>query len=304
MNLHQLRCFVAAAEELHFGKAAHRLAMLPAALGRYIRQLEEDLGTRLLVRTTRNVMLTADGAILLEDARSLLAQADALAARFRNTGRKQATTLRVGAIDSAAAGLMPALMQDFRSTRPDIAVQIHEDKTIRLLPRLLSGSLDLAFIRPPSSPDKNLEFLFLLYETVVVAVSEAHPLATREYLEIQDIADQNLIVPDRRSRPHSHDLTITLFAEAGLRPRLRQIAEEKQTIVSLVAAGLGVALVPRWTARMATTGLRYIPLNAGDGGMINKLPLAAAWVRGTRDTLRDEMLDLLRNQLGRYSEQG
>jgi DNA-binding transcriptional LysR family regulator len=303
MNLHQLRCFVAAAEELHFGKAAHRLAMLPAALGRYIRQLEEDLGTRLLVRTTRNVTLTADGATLLEDARSLLAQADALASRFRMTGRNQATTLRVGAIDSAAAGLMPALMQDFRSARPDIAVQIHEDKTIRLLPRLLSGSLDLAFVRPPPSPDKNLEFLFLLYETVVVAVSEAHPLATRDYVEIKDIADQNLIVPDRRSRPHSHDLTITLFAEAGLRPRLRQIAEEKQTIVSLVAAGLGVALVPRWTARMATTGLRYIPLNAGDGRMINKLPLAVAWVGGTRDTVRDEMLDRLRNQLGRYSEQ-
>jgi DNA-binding transcriptional LysR family regulator len=303
MNLHQLRCFVAAAEELHFGKAAHRLAMLPAALGRYISQLEEDLGTRLLVRTTRNVTLTADGAILLEDARSLLAQADALASRFRMTGRNQAPTLRVGAIDSAAAGLMPALMQDFRSARPDIAVQIHEDKTIRLLPRLLSGSLDLAFVRPPPSPDKNLEFLFLLYETVVVAVSEAHPLATRDYVEIQDIADQNLIVPDRRSRPHSHDLTITLFAEAGLRPRLRQIAEEKQTIVSLVAAGLGVALVPRWTARMATTGLRYIPLNAGDGGMINKLPLAVAWVRGTRDTVRDELLDCLRGQLGRYSEQ-
>ena len=303
MNLHQLRCFVAAAEELHFGKAAHRLAMLPAALGRYIHQLEEDLGTRLLVRTTRNVTLTADGAILLEDARSLLAQADALAARFRTAGRNQATTLRVGAIDSAAAGLMPMLMQDFRSVRPDIAVQIHEDKTTRLLPRLLSGSLDLAFVRPPLSPDKNLEFLFLLYETVVVAVPEAHPLATRKNVTIEDIADQSLIVPDRRSRPHSHDLTITLFAEAGLRPRLRQIAEEKQTIVSLVAAGLGVALVPRWTARMAATGVRYIPINAGDGGMINKLPLAAAWVRGTRDPVRDEMLDRLRNALSRYSDQ-
>jgi DNA-binding transcriptional LysR family regulator len=194
-------------------------------------------------------------------------------------------------------------MHDFRNMCPDIAVQIHEDKTIRLLPRPLSGSLDLAFVRPPLSPDKNLEFFFLLHETVVVAVPEGHPLATRKNVVIQDIADQNLIVPERRSRPHSHDLTITLFAEAGLRPRLRQIAEEKQTIVSLVAAGLGVALVPRWTSRMAATGVRYIPLNAGDGGMINKLPLAAAWVRGTRDPVRDEMLDRLRNQLSRYSDQ-
>ncbi len=303
MNLHQLRCFVAVAEELHFGRAAHRLGMLPAALGRYIRQLEEDLGTRLLVRTTRNVMLTADGTILLEDARALLAQADALAARFRSTGRNHATTLRVGAIDSAAAGLMPMLMHDFKNLRPDIAVQIHEDKTIRLLPRLLSGSLDLAFVRPPRSPDKNLEFLFLLHETIVVAVPREHALAMHKSVTIQDIADQNLIVPERRSRPHSHDLTITLFAEAGLRPRLRQIAEEKQTIVNLVAAGLGVALVPRWTSRMGATGVRYIPLNVGDGSRINKLALAAAWVSGTRDPARDEMLEQLKNHLNRYAEQ-
>ena len=83
MDLHQLRCFVAAAEELHFGRAAQRLAMLPSALGRHIRLLEEDLGTRLMVRTTRNVALTDDGALLLEEARVLLAQADDLSSRFR-----------------------------------------------------------------------------------------------------------------------------------------------------------------------------------------------------------------------------
>ena len=90
MDLHQLRCFVAAAEELHFGRAAQRLDMLPSALGRFIRLLEEDLGTRLMTRTTRSVALTDDGAVLLKEARALLAQADALAATFRARGRKQA----------------------------------------------------------------------------------------------------------------------------------------------------------------------------------------------------------------------
>ena len=90
MDLHQLRCFVAAAEELHFGRAAHRLEMLPSALGRYIRLLEDDLGTRLMTRTTRSVTLTDDGAVLLKDARVLLAQADSLAAKFHARGRKQA----------------------------------------------------------------------------------------------------------------------------------------------------------------------------------------------------------------------
>ena len=83
MDLHHLRCFVAAAEELHFGRAAQRLDMLPSALGRFIRLLEDDLGTRLMTRTTRSVALTDDGAVLLKEARALLAQADALAGRFR-----------------------------------------------------------------------------------------------------------------------------------------------------------------------------------------------------------------------------
>ena len=83
MDLHQLRCFVAAAEELHFGRAAQRLEMLPSALGRFIRILEEDLGTRLMMRTTRSVALTDDGAALLKEARVLLSQAEALAAKFR-----------------------------------------------------------------------------------------------------------------------------------------------------------------------------------------------------------------------------
>ena len=182
MDLHQLRCFVAVAEELHFGRAAQRLGMLPSALGRHVRMLEEDLGTRLLARTTRNTALTDEGAMLFDEARNLVSQADDLAARFRTRGRSQAATLRVGAIDTAAAGLIPPLLHDFRERRPDVAVQLLEDKTIRLLPRLLSGRLDLAFVRPPDSPDKRLEFLFLFHETAVVAVPIGHPLADRERL--------------------------------------------------------------------------------------------------------------------------
>ena len=99
MDLHQLRCFVAAAEELHFGRAAQHLDMMPSALGRHIRMLEDDLGTRLLTRTTRSVALTEDGAALLKQAHELLGQADRLAASFRARGRARAATIRVGAID-------------------------------------------------------------------------------------------------------------------------------------------------------------------------------------------------------------
>jgi DNA-binding transcriptional LysR family regulator len=299
MELNQLRCFVAAAEELHFGRAAQRLDMLPSALGRYIRLLEDDLGTRLMTRTTRSVMLTDDGVVLLKEARILLAQADSLAVKFHARGRKQGAAIRVGAIDSAAAGLLPMLLSDFRERRPDVTVKLTEDKTIRLLPALISGRLDMALVRPPQKPDKRLEFLFLLHETAVVAVSDHHPLASRKRVTVADLAEQPLIVPERRSRPHSHDLTMKLFAQAGLQARIAQLANEKQTIVNLVAAELGVAIVPRWTSRMAARGVRYIPLAASD---MNRLPLAAAWTRGTRDLIRDEMLEILKASLKRYAK--
>ncbi|CAN5385975.1 LysR family transcriptional regulator [soil metagenome] len=302
MDLHQLRCFVAAAEELHFGKAAHRLEMLPSALGRFIRLLEEDLGTRLMTRTTRSVSLTDDGALLLREARTLLAQADSLADKFRSRGRARAATVRVGAIDSAAAGLLPMLLHDLREARPDVAVQLLEDKTIRLLPRLLSGRLDLAFVRPPENPDKRLAFLHLFHETAVVAVAEHHPLASRKRLSIADLAGLPLIVPERRSRPHSHDLTMKLFADAGLTANVVQLAEEKQTIVNLVAADLGLAIVPRWTSRMATRGVRFIALKASSKLEMKRLPLAAAWIAGSRDPLRDAVLDTLRAQLAAYAK--
>jgi DNA-binding transcriptional LysR family regulator len=186
MDLHQLRCFVAVAERLHFGRAAQQLGMLPSALGRHIRLLEESLGTQLLLRTTRNVALSADGADLLGEARSLLAKADEISRRFRNRGRGRPHAVKLGAIDTAAAGLVPMLLHDLRKRCSQVAVQILEDKTVRLLPRLLSGQLDLALIRPPEHRDKRIEYLMLFHETPIVAVPRRHGLATRKRIRIEN----------------------------------------------------------------------------------------------------------------------
>jgi DNA-binding transcriptional LysR family regulator len=301
MELHQLRCFVAAAEELHFGRAAQRLQMLPSALGRHIKLLEEDLGTQLFARTTRAVSLTDDGSVLLRDGRALLAQAEVIEGGFRKRLRRRVDQrFRVGAIDSAAAGLLPLLLRDFRAEQPEVAVQLLEDKTIRLLPRILSGAIDLAFVRPPERPDKRIEFRSLLQETAVVALSHRHALAGRQSVSLADIADQPLIVPDRRSRPHSHDLTVKLFEQAGLTPRIVQTADEKQTIVNLVATRLGIAIVPRWTSRMAISGVQFVPLRLAGRALAGRLPLSVAWLRGTRDPIRDQMLAVLDAKLRRY----
>lgn len=304
MELHQLRCFVAAAEQLHFGRAAQRLQMLPSALGRHLRLLEEDLGTRLFARTTRVVSLTDDGATLLGEARSILERIEAIENGFRNRSRsKVLRRLRLGAIDSAAAGLLPPLLRDLRAKHPDIAVQLVEEKTIRLLPKLLSGALDLAFVRPPERADRRLEFQPLMMEAAVVALPQRHALARRKSLTLSSIADQPLIVPDRRSRPHSHDLTIKLFEHAGLTPHVVQVADEKQTIVNMVAARLGLAIVPRWTSRMAIAGVRFVPLKLERSGPAGRLPLAAAWLRGSRDPLRDALMAVLEKGLRSYAKE-
>jgi len=301
MTLQQLRCFLAVAETLHFGRAARQLDILPAALGRHVRLLEEALGTRLLIRTTRSVSLTQDGSALIDGARALVAKADDLGSRFRARTRQHIRTLRIGAIDTAAAGLVPLLLHDLRARAAGLDVRLLEDKTARLIPRLLSGAIDVAFVRPPQRAEKRLELLPLFKESAVVAVPTSHPLSIRKRLTIGALADQPLIVPDRRSRPHSHDLTVKLFREAGLSPRIAQVAEEKQTIVNPVAAEIGLAIVPRGTSRLAVPGVRFVTLISQACRDLRLLPLAAAWLRGSRDILRDELLSLLSSRLGYYA---
>lgn len=300
MNLHQLRCFVLAAEELHFGRAAQKLNMLPSAFGRLIRLLEEELGAVLFLRTTRSVVLTEEGEQLLGDAKKLLAQADAMHARFRENVRVRATKLRVGAIDSAAIGLLPLLLNDFRRNRPDVEVQLLEEKTIRLIPRVLSGRLDIAFVRPPRSRSPNLVYRHLFYETPVVAIASDHPLARRRSIAIKNISDEPLIVPDRRSRPHSHDMTMRLFEKAGYKAHVAQVADEKQTIVHLVSAGLGLAIVPRWISRVTVKGVSYIPLALDTNVRSGRLPLAAVWMRDSPDALRESFLQTLMENVDLY----
>lgn len=281
------------AEELHFGHAAQRLEMLPSALGRYIKLLEDCLGTRLLVRSTRNVSLTHHGALFLEEAKEIVAHADDLQKRFQKLARQNAGQLRIGAIDSAAVSLVPYLLPLFRDVCPGVDIHVMEDKTSKLLPKLKTGRLDLIFIRPTEKMETALESEFLFYENVVLAVAADHPLANAVDITVQDLAGVALIVPERRMRPHSYDLTMSLFENSGIKPTLIQIADEKQTIINMVAAGLGAAVMPRWVARLSSLNVRFIPLAPVHAEICKKLPISAVWVKGARDEVRDAMMDIV-----------
>ncbi|MGV6872250.1 LysR family transcriptional regulator [Pseudochelatococcus sp. B33] len=302
MELEQLRCFVAVAEELHFGRAAQKMGLLPASVGRHVRLLEESLGSTLFSRTTRSVALTEDGVALLKEVRPLLAGLDGLAERFRAGRRRRSATCRIGAVDSAAAGLLPTLLHDLQALRPGIVIELVEDKSVRLVPKLLAGRLDIAFIRPREGMSRHLVVEPLFFETAVVAAPSTHPLAERSSVSVRDLAELPLIVPDRRSRPHSYDLTLDVFAEAGLHPRIAQVADEKQTIVNMVAAGIGFAIVPRWTSKLAMSGVHFLSLDREGLPQLRKLPLAVAWMRDVRDPVRDAILEILHENAARYAE--
>ena len=291
MDINQLRCFVSVGKELHFGRAAQKMEMMPASLSRFIRLLEEDLGVRLLNRSTRNVSLTAEGALFFDDASKLIDQFDALAKRFKVGLKDERRTLRIGAIDSAARGLVPALLNLFVPLHPHSDIHIIEDKTINLIPKLKSGWLDMIFIREPQSIDASLAVRFITRESCVLAVPIQHVLADRERVAVADFQHEAMIIPDRRTRPHSHDLTMSLFKLAGFTPHIAQFAEEKQTILSLVAAGLGLAVVPASYRTMNSDSVSYIALDLPE--QIKRLPLSIAWQKGNKDRFLREMLRLL-----------
>lgn len=299
METQQLRCFVAAAEETHFGRAAERLKISPSSLGRQLRLLEESLGAPLFNRTTRSVSLTTEGLLLLEEARNLILQADRIGSLIRDSSRAKMQTIRIGAIDSAAAGLIPLLVYDISREKPGVKIEILEEKSVSLIPKLLSGRLDLAFVRPRPNPNPEVEHVLLLNEVGVAAVPTSHPLAEREYVSVDELIDQPLILPERKLRPHSHDLTIRLFADVGVAPIICQYATEKHTILNLVAAGVGIAIVPRWSSRIGTPGVSFIELRAVIPEH-NSLPLAVAWMRGVRDPLRDSILTIIHTRLANY----
>ena len=302
MDLKLLRCFTVVADELHFGRAARRLNILPSSLSRNIGLLEKELGLRLLSRTTRDVTLTHSGHVLLHDARELLTHADEVADRVRSSAVSDERVFRIGAMDSAATGLIPQLVHDFREIHPDLELLLVEEKSASLLPKLASGGLDVAIVRPPMTPQPAIELEHLLNEPTVVALPSGDPLAERDQLQVADLDGVPLIVPSPRSRPHSYNLTMQLFLDASLQPNIVQQAQEKQTIVNMVSAEIGAAIVPYWTSRSAVHGVVFRPLVNATGQRIRELPLAAAWVKGTHDEFRDELIKLLKANLDRYSD--
>lgn len=288
MELKQLRFFVAVAEELHFGRAAERARIAQPALSAQIRGLEERLGVKLFARTTRRVGLTRAGEAFLPEARATLAQAEAAAAAARAVGGAGGDLLKIGGVDSATAGVLPEVIRRFRRAAPEVEVKVFEMLSAPALHGLANRSLDLAFVRVPPTED-HLRSRLVLSERIVAALPADHPAARRARVPAALVAAEPLVIPARSHRPIQFDLVRSYFAERGLAPRILQEANERHMIVAMVAAGLGVSLVPEWVARFAHEAVVFRPLE--DGGP--RIDVHAAWRARETLTAVGRFLDVL-----------
>jgi DNA-binding transcriptional LysR family regulator len=256
MDLRVLRYFVAVAETLNFGRAAAALSISQPPLSRQIGALERDLGVALFVREARGVRLTAAGAALLPQARRLLRDADALAAGARELAHGEVGVVRLGFISTAAYNVLPRVLPAFRRMRPGIRLTLVEATTDAQAGALRDGELDVGLVVPPIAG--TLDYAALWREPLIAALPAARRWARR--IDLAKLRDEPFILFPRRASPGLHDLVTALCASAGFVPRIEQEAIQMPTIVSLVAAGMGLALVPASLAHMRRTGVVYRPL--------------------------------------------
>jgi DNA-binding transcriptional LysR family regulator len=271
-ELRHLRYFVAVAEELHFGRAAARLGIAQPPLSQQIRRLEARLGVELLHRSRRHVELTDAGVRLLDEARDLLAHASRVEEAMRQVEAGTTGTIRMGFVGSAAHEVLPSLLRRFRERYPDAVVAPSEASTTEQVEAIGAGALDAGIVRMPiAAPD--IATLRLVEEPLVIALPDFHRLAARSRLPLAALAGEPFVLWARHLNPLFHDEVLSACLDAGFRPNVVQEAGEMPTIVSLVAAGLGVSLVPESMERVRREGVAYVPVK----GRAVRITLALAW---------------------------
>lgn len=241
IELRQLELFVAVAEELHFSRAARRVHLSQPALSQQIKRLEDELGVLLLARTRRSVELTDTGNALLERARVQLDDATRLEADIRLHAAGQVGSVRIGFVGSALVTLIPRIVDATRTQYPDIELSLSERKSAELLGNLHDNRLDLAFIYEPSGPPEGITVERMTEEEMGAALPAKHRLVKTSELQLADLAGEPLILFPRALEPDTYDRLAQRCASAGFVPTVAQEADNLQTILGLVASGMGIA---------------------------------------------------------------
>lgn len=280
MDLRQLRQFVAVAEELHFGRAASRLNMTQPPLSQSIQALERQLGIRLFERSKRSVRLTVAGAEWLVHVRQVVDAAGALPNVARRLSRGELGRLRVSFVSTADYSVLPAILGRYRALYPEVEVSLVEATSDRQIDALMDEAVDIGFViaPPPAALDRMLAYRPILRERLVAAVPARWIEEGREGFGGESLQPANffaapLVLFPRRSAPVFHDLVSGYFAAHGAPFAVFQEAIQMQTIIGLVASGLGVALVPQSMTHLKRAGAAYLPL----AGKVPEIETGLIW---------------------------
>jgi len=297
MELRQLRSFVVVAEEMNVGRAAMRLHLTQPSLSRQIAALEHDLGVELFARVKRRFVLTAAGEAFLADARDLLRRSDEAVRTAQRTQRGQLGTLRLRFVQSATFEALPRILAAFREAYPDVVLDLETLTTLRQTEALRDGQIDVGLLRPstPTGGDAVVQLAPRLASRVVaenslVAVLPArHRLARRKRVRLAELAEEPFVFYSRPSGPSVHDTIVGFCRAAGFTPRIEQEAADVTTIVSLVAAGLGVSLLISPTPPINPDAVVYRELSDD----LPPWPLSVAWSPANHSPVLARFLELV-----------
>ncbi|MEQ3554431.1 LysR family transcriptional regulator [Pseudonocardia nematodicida] len=289
LELRHLHAFTVVAEELHFGRAAARLHISQPALSQQIRVLEKGLGAVLFRRSSHSVTLTEAGRELRDSAPRVLFEAKRAEDRVREAHEGTRGTLTVGSVGSALASITPRIMARLGADAPDVRIDLSLTDTVPAMTALEERRLDVAVVRP-AAPHPRIDRELLLSEPLVAVLPAGHRLAGVDVVDITELADEPFVLWDRGSGPEFFDTIVGYCRDNGVDPRVVVEGEEVQTQLALVAAGLGVSLLPSYWTSLQNRSLVFRPLCPEPP----RVALHLAWRRNDPSPLLRRFLDAAR----------
>ena len=249
MELRQIRSFLSIAETLHFGRTAVLIHLSQPALSLQIRALEEEIGARLFERNRRKTMLTAAGLAFRDDAAAALSQLGQAIRRARLAANGKLGLLRIGFISTVGSEIVPNIVRHFGELNPEVEFSLRAITTADQVQMLETGSLDIGFLRLPIGGHSALDVVTVHREPFVLVVPASHRLAKRKRVRLSEVSGQNFVMYERTYAPGFHDLIFGMLRDARIVPNVSQTAAEISTLISLVAAHMGIAILPASAAK-------------------------------------------------------
>lgn len=292
-DFRQLRYFIAIAEELSFTRAALRLHISQPPLSQQIQSLEQDLGVRLLERTKRSVALTEAGRVFLDQARQILFKAEEARSQVVAAAAGYSGQLRLAyTVSVSFHPSLPRALLRFGQIAPNVQLQLNEMYSEPQLAALLADQIDIGFVRNEPVNERDARLLRLTVidrEPLVLALPSGHPLAEQSSLRMAQVAEEAFVAQPRALSATLYDQLVRLAAAAGFQPRIIQHAQQINGLLALVAAGLGLALVPASMRVVRLAGVSYVPLEDADAQLL----LAAATRTGDQSPALLQFLSIV-----------